>query len=442
MKIEVNRFLLFWVGILCLTFFNVLLYAQNYTISIPIFRLQMVDFAFTISVVYFFIHSFQSKKLYLIQEKPLVLIYSIWLGFTLFSSLLLYRFNYHFVYPFFAHHFTMNYFMSFSVLMICSNKDYNFDGQSLQDFIMKCFNFLIFPIVLFGLTQFVFKTDFLSLNSDTKILQVKSDLLGSFRPRSIFNSSYEFGLFCGLPLVFSLAIMLDKRTNFNVSNLVVFITSLIGVALCQTRNVYLVSFLSMLTLLVIYIYPKRSILIKLFPWVSFAIMLLVFIYVSINALGGDALQNFLSGESSLVRLSFFFTLYEGLVLKSSLLDILFGWGLIQHAGDSNLIWLYPDIYNSEDGTLGIDNLFIGIFLQFGLIGLILFILTYQQFWNVAIKKLQLNQNFFFKASLSLFSVYLAAGMFNLIQVGFWGCMVWFLLLFNLSTAAQVNSTKI
>jgi hypothetical protein len=59
-------------------------------------------------------------------------------------------------------------------------------------------------------------------------------------------------------------------------------------------------------------------------------------------------------------------LFEGYISSSHWYDYFIGWGLIQHAGDSSLISIFPDVFNDDDGTLGFDNWFYPLLCIVGL----------------------------------------------------------------------------
>jgi hypothetical protein len=281
------------------------------------------------------------------------------------------------------------------------------------------------PVFAFACLQYIFKSDFVNLNTEEKTLQATSELLGSFRPRSIFNSSYEFGLYS--LLVFCLFIPLIDIKELKKNKVVLWITvlSAIGIVLSFTRNVYL---LWGMVLIVLYVFKEwqnaiflKRILPHIFTILSFALLLIL----SFQALSGVMLTDFLSSESTFVRFSLLYALMEGLVLNGSIIDILFGWGLIQHAGDSNLISIFPDIYNSEDGTLGVDNLFFAVFLNQGLIGLGIYLVLFQKMWNKLCSYYYASKNALILSSILLLGSFLGAGVFNLVHYGIYGYFVWF-----------------
>ena len=312
-------------------------------------------------------------------------------------------------------------------LQLFGYKELNRDRLLISiDSILNLLGKSYIPVFVFALVQYVFKTDFIGLNTEEKTLQATSELLGSFRPRSIFNSSYEFGLFS--ILVFSFFV---SKLNFNQwkenSNFVLSIVflSAVGIILSFTRNIYMIWAMLLLNL---YVFKREQIhqfIKKILPHIYTLASALLLVVLSLQALSGVMLSDFLSSESTFVRFSFLYALIEGLILNGNIIDYLFGWGLIQHNGDSNLISIFPDIYNSEDGSLGIDNLFFSIFLNQGLVGLALYLIIYQKVWN---RLCWLNKNESSSLVLGttiLFGTFLGAGVFNLINYGVFNNFMWF-----------------
>lgn len=442
MKFYANTFFLVFGILFIYQFFNIPIYFQAYTYKLPIIRLQLVDAAtWALSIGYLSLFLF-AKKIYVWVDPKMVKVYFIWLGYSVLSTILLIRFSYQIPYYLYLLFTLLPYHVMFS-LQLFGYKE--LDRNKLSIFIDQVINVLgksYIPVLVFGLVQYVFKNDFIGLNTEEKTLQATSELLGSFRPRSIFNSSYEFGLFS--VLVFSLY---AAKLNFNRmkenSNfvLVLVLLSSVGVIISFTRNIYMIWAMVLLNL---YVFKKEQIHIfvkKILPYIYTFASALLLVVLSLQALSGVMLSDFLSSESTFVRFTFLYALIEGLIVNGSMVDFLFGWGLIQHNGDSNLISIFPDIYNSEDGSLGIDNLFFSIFLNQGLIGLALYLIIYQKIWNRLCWLNKYHSSSLILGTTILFGTFLGAGVFNLINYGIFNNFLWFFAFATLALSYKVEQRE-
>jgi hypothetical protein len=422
-------------------FFNLPLYFQAYTWKVPIIRLQIVEFAsWAHLLVYIFILFFVTK-VYLWVDKSIIKAYILWLTYSLIANIALIRFSYHPAYYFYLLFTILPYYFLFLMLLIGWDELNRLKLQGFADKIVILLGKSYVFIFIFAVFQFVFKEDFLSLNTSDKTLQVSSELLGLFRPRSIFNSSFEFGLFSILVFsLFSSRIVLGRNQSNRVDWMPT-ILSACGVIISFTRNIYLIWVMALIALFLLQNKKVGSKVLKVVPHVFMFFSSLLLIILAFQALSGLVLSDLFSNESTYVRFTLLYALVEGLVLNSNLIDILFGWGLIQHPGDSTLIGIFPDIYNSEDGTLGIDNLFFALFLYQGVIGLSIFLYLYQKIWNNLCSISRTSNSSLALGAAVFFSTFLGAGVFNLIHYGIFGYLAWFFAFLVLAIYSPLTNPK-
>lgn len=425
MKYFSNTYIIVFGILFIYLFLNIPIYFQAYTWKFPIIRMQLVELATWISVIlYFFIVLFV-KKVFVWIDPSTIKTYLIWLFYSVLANFALIRFSYDPLYYFYLLFTLMPYYFLF-VLLMGGYKE--LDRIKLKGYLNKIIIVLgksYIPVFCFAIVQYLFNDNFLNLNTAEKTIQASSELLGSFRPRSIFNSSFEFGLFGVLIFSFFGSRIINNDNQTNKLNWILTILSTLGVFLSFTRNIYLIWFMAFTALLLLRQRKIGFTFLKSLPHIFIVISSTLLVLLALQALSGIMLTDFLSNESTYVRFTLLYALIEGLIVNGNIWDLLFGWGLIQHAGDSALISIFPDIYNSEDGTLGIDNLFFALFLYQGLVGLILFLVLYQKIWNQLCAIYREVHSSLALGAAAFFATFLGAGVFNLIHYGIFGYFAWF-----------------
>lgn len=440
MKYFANTYLLVFGILFIYLFLNIPIYLQAYTWKIQLIRMQLVELtAWLHATSYLFLFLFV-KRFFIWMDPKVVKVYLIWLIYTLLANFALIRFSYNPSYYFYLLFTLMPYYFLF-LLTMGGFKELNKEKlKTFFDGAITLLGKLYIPVFAFALLQFVFRENFLNLNTEEKTIQVTSELLGLFRPRSIFNSSFEFGLFGILIFsLFSARIKIADKTNTNKLNWLIMILSALGIILSFTRNIYLIWGMAIINLLLLQRKSLTTGFLKVLPHIFMIGSTLLLVVLSLQALSGFMLTDFLSSESTYVRFTLLYALIEGLVFNGNIWDLLFGWGLIQHAGDTSLISIFPDIYNSEDGTLGIDNLYFALFLYQGIIGLGIYLILYQMVWNRVISVYKTYRSDFALGASIIFGTFLGAGVFNLIHYGIFGYFAWF---FAFSVLAIFPSTKL
>ncbi len=404
---------------------NIPLYLQSFLLPVTIIRFQIIDLAAWTLIFAVLFYLLFAKKIVIQIDAGILKWYLIWIGFSMVSVVALLRFNYQIVYDLYLFYFLMTYFVLLFVLAIGFEPNAFKSLDKLIKQIPQILSIIYLPVLLLAIVQFVFHDNFLSMNTDDKTMQASSELLGTFRPRSVFNSSYELGLLATLVFALHFPYIWGKLLQIKSYHWLMCFIGLAGILLSQTRNVYFIALMFVVNFILVKQFFKYKFWLKAMPILFVLLLSSVLVFMAFQALSGDLLSDFFSNESTFVRFTFLYTLMEGLVLKGSPLDLLFGWGLMQHAGDSNIISIFPNIYNSEDGALGIDNLFFGMFLNQGLIGLGIFLTLFYKVWNKLCSLSYETMHPFYYSVMALFGGYLGAGVFNLIHVSVYSNLLWF-----------------
>jgi hypothetical protein len=407
-------------------FFNVFVIVQGSFLGISIFKIQMVEGFIFLATLYQILQLALSRNVVLVQ-KQVFAIQLLFLAYCVLSSLFLIRFSYQPVYIGYIIYYMLLFFaLNLSLFFIDSNS-LKADIERLFKTCYQVFGYSAIVLFFLALLQFALKSPLFELKGEGgKELLVKAELLGTFRPPAIFRSSYEYGILATFVLSLSLAKLLTlNKTKWDY---LFFVFAFLGVLICQTRNIYFYSLMSVFIILVIQYYQSiHKALIKSLPFLFTIILHLLLFYLSFDAIYGDsASTGFADKSSTIVRYTYFIRLFEGYISSSHWYDYFLGWGLIQHAGDSSLISIFPDVFNDDDGTLGFDNLILSVFMYSGIIGVALYLFLYYRIWSVIVNMLNKSKQSFILGFAGFFGAYLAAGVFNLINIGPWSVFTWFL----------------
>lgn len=365
---------------------------------------------------------------------PRTMLY-IWIGFSVASALLLFRFDYGS--PFYVA--LGIYSFLFYPLTICLSllgASASGGDENVLDSFFNISGVVLCPMVLFGLAQWIMHSTLIDVtNSENVSKFVLAEMLGSFRPPSVFTSSFDFGMFCALWLNISAAYFLSKRRRaFAVLCSVV---ALCGISISQTRNVFFTTACSMLFLLFFWWkgrFGKLRGFVSRLPiaYVAGAIALLIYGARSFLATGlaGDP-ESLADSSTVWARFSALLFAYAEIIQPGSVLDFWIGYGLLQRGPATSLSDLYPAITSD----LTIDNTYLSLLLFQGLIGMLLFLMLCLAIWRYLYATSCRRRHPFVIGLTSFVSVYWAAGIFNIMNTGWWAGLILFL-----SVSALVVST--
>ncbi|MDT8068085.1 MAG: hypothetical protein ROO76_07945 [Terriglobia bacterium] len=275
-------------------------------------------------------------------------------------------------------------------------------------------------ILLFGWMQYLVGDPILEVaNADNVSKMVAANVLGTFRPSSVFASSFQFGLFS--VLAFCIAF---SHAVFGRSGVLAWILSMLalsGVALSQTRNVFLCALCCATSLAFLVRWRKRGGRMRLFRFAPFAYMLGsvgMMVYAVIHFLGSDMTKtgDLADASSTWARVSSWQQAWHDIVLRGSLLDSLFGYGITQAGQASD----YRNLYPARAEGLFIDNSFVNLFLLQGVVGLLIFVLLWWIIWKRLLKRTQETWDPLAVGITAFYSTFLAAGVFNILNGQWWG----------------------
>lgn len=425
MNFSLKIFHFYFYALVIYLFFNVFVIVQGSLLGFSIFKIQMVEALIFGAAA---LHVFQlalSKDILLVQKKVFSM-QLLFLAYSVLSSLLLIRFDYQMVYMVYIIYYMLLFFAINLSLFFVDTRGLKSSIESVFKTCYQVFGWSAIVLFFLALLQFAMKSPLFELKGEGgKELLVKAELLGTFRPPAIFRSSYEYGILTTFVLSLSLAKLLTP--NKTIRDYLFFVFALLGVLICQTRNIYFYSLMSTFIILVIqYYHSIHKAILKSLPFLFSIVLHLLLFYLSFDAIYGDsASTGFADKSSTIVRYTYFIRLFEGYISTSHWYDYFLGWGLIQHAGDSSLISIFPDVFNDDDGTLGFDNLILSVFMYSGIIGVALYLFLYYRIWSVLVNMLRTSQQSFVLGFVGFFGAYLAAGVFNLINIGTWSVFTWF-----------------
>ncbi len=338
--------------------------------------------------------------------------------YTLLSSVMLLRFE-DITYPYVAlitH--TLLFYPTTALLMLgCARTGEECRGPGLPTWI----SWVAAAVILFGWLQFGVGKPILEVTNNTNVSKlVETNALGTFRPPSVFESSFQYGLFSLLTA--SLAIstgQAGKRTAWPIALL-----GVSGVALSQTRNVYLCAACTAVSFVLLRLGRKHKWSHRLLGWAPLGYLLSA-VAVMAYAVWGflqSGLQksgDLADASSTWARVSGWQRAWESLVQRGTVFDFLFGYGITQagHASD------YRSLYPSRGEGLFIDNTFINIFLLQGVFGVLFFLSIWCWVWRRLLQVSDSNNEPLAVGLMAYFSAFLAAGMFNILNGQWWGITV-------------------
>jgi len=275
-------------------------------------------------------------------------------------------------------------------------------------------------VLLFGWLQYFARDTFFRVtNSENVSKLVETSTLGTFRPPSIFESSFQFGLFSVLVFCLSASAALfgeGRRRAWLLALL-----ALASVLLSQTRNVYLAAACSIFSLLLLRRARRKGKsfgLIRNLPWAYVAIAVGVMLWAVVQFLASDLqkTEDLADVSSAWARVSGWQTAWQSLVTPGSLFDVLFGYGITQAGHASDYSFLYP----TRGNGLFIDSTFFNLFLFQGAIGLLLYLAIYWTVWTRLLFRVRGSWNPLAVGLACFVSAFLATGVLNIVNGQWWG----------------------
>jgi hypothetical protein len=247
------------------------------------------------------------------------------------------------------------------------------------------------------------------------------DFFGQVRAFSFFSASMNFGIFCAL--CGALGVALSRKMPIKGS-LLCFLSGLACLT-TLTRLCYLV-FICACTYAAVLTFGKKPTRARWHPFLYFGLgmMTVLFGLYSVVSETGD-----LQDAGSLLQRIEQWTYYYELLLHSTLVEKIFGFGIVQLA---KVIPVYPMI---------IDNLFLALILHIGVLGLILFGILLVKMLLYLRRQALVTQQPFIIAAASLWATLACAGIFNILFSSF-GVVFALVLLCKKRTLNTFDTTQI
>jgi len=300
------------------------------------------------------------------------------------------------------------------------------DPKRVRVVIFKTLLVLTVAAVAFAVLQMATQSTIIELSNRHNVSKfVDADMLGTFRPPSFFVSSLDFGLLCLLCFALSLAYISRSR----IGGCIGLVVSLAGIVMSQTRNIYLSASFVVLSFLALRHWRSKATrgwFATILPLVWAAVALSILVMVGVKGFNGEGLgsADMYDLNSTWARVSNWLTAIKWLFGPASLLDKLFGIGIVQAGQASD----YGSLYPARSRDLFIDNTSMSLLLYQGLIGLFLFWTCAYVFWRMLLKRVLHSNDWFSLGIASFAAVYISCGMFNILSYGTWAGMELFCVL--------------
>lgn len=290
-------------------------------------------------------------------------------------------------------------FLSYDIyFLLFSFSLFNFGKGICEKRINKLIFILLFISLLGGFLQLVFGTDLFLKNFGARASS-SSVFFDKDRLFSFYSTALVFGLALTVFVFYFIIWFESKKLNF--LRVIIFVPvvllSLILIYETYTRNVYLYFLGCLFSYLLLHNKKKPSKIIKYIPYILLSgILFGIFFILPIIAMAGSDGFSLFYSDTATLRFSNWDVIFQSAI--SDPLNIIIGTGLVQHGGN-----------HYQPGLL-IDNTFIAIFYQYGLLGVCSFIFLFHKLWVLLLSgNLQEQRN---KWIVVIISPCLMAGIFN------------------------------
>jgi hypothetical protein len=339
-------------------------------------------------LTYLFFH----QKIF-IKKSSLYALYLVYIVYLLFDyTFMLFYFNYSINYLAVSFS-SSDYIIMITFLIFVLFKANQYDNK---------FTIIVFTlgiiVVIGGIEQYLIGTQKFIVTTTNKDIN-SYNFYGQDRLFSYFSSGLNFGVFLSFLLVSVLTYMkpLLSIKNFLLIPFILLILFLIYNTF--TRNVYVMVIMSLFSLSLFSMGLKR--IIRYLPYIYGIAIVVLLSKIASNLSASVSGSNIDSAQSTFMRFlnwGHVLTLY----MRGDTMSQLFGLGLIQNSN------LNPDLV--------IDNTFLGILLQHGLIGLILFLFLWHQIWIYLLDRYYTSIDRLSLIVAVMFSTFFAINMLNTIYV--------------------------
>jgi len=313
---------------------------------------------------------------------------------------------------------TVSFYPTVALLMIACARLRDEAGQ--QGIIPSWIVWGAVAVLLFGWVQYIVGEPILEVSNDENVSKlVASKVLGTFRPPSVFDSSFQFGLFS--VLVFCLAVTQAMFGKGGKRAWLLAILAFSAIGISQTRNVFLCGACCAASMFLLLRNRKHGGQLWVLRYAPLAYglgALGLMAYAVMDFLGSDMSKtgDLADASSTWARVSSWQQAWENLVMRGSAVDSLFGFGITQAGQASD----YRNLYPTRSEGLFIDSTFVNLFLLQGIVGLLIFLAVWWLIWK---RLLRLSETTWEPLTVGVtvfYSTFLAAGIFNILNGQWWG----------------------
>jgi hypothetical protein len=241
--------------------------------------------------------------------------------------------------------------------------------------IIKIILLLFFPLAAVGLWQSLSNHPLLPTLSADKYFQVYSwDFYGRVRAFSFFGSASNFGHFLALVAAMSVVGLRQWRGRRRVLAALVLTSSLVSTYFTLTRATYVEVTLAVTTAVLITFFRWRGVRLSLL-WPLYASLGLFIVFVAPSLVASLRGTGHLLADASLLMRYEEWAHYGGIWLNHGVAQMLFGTGLMQSSR-------FP-----ITRSIVIDNVWLSLLFQLGLVGFIVVLLFLWQLWKELLNSL-------------------------------------------------------
>jgi len=221
-------------------------------------------------------------------------------------------------------------------------------------------------IVIYGYLQHFFNEPLLFYNKPYYYISKQIHYIRAF---SILPSRIEYGKLNAIIASLMLYLIFAKKNNYRFFYFIVFIVSLVAIYFSTERDSFVLFLMFAFNLFLL----KLNINLNKIVFLNLILILLIPFLLFNLSISYSISDSLMRTNSLLDRLYWWGYIINNYVINGKILNILFGYGLVQ---TTNLTSYSVEYTN---GKLWIDNLFLTIFLYQGLVGVILFLYFYVKY---------------------------------------------------------------
>lgn len=274
---------------------------------------------------------------------------------------------------------------------------------------------LFVPLVLLGIWQGATNHPVLPTTSVDRYFQVYSwDFYGRVRAFSLFSSASNFGHFLALVAAMNVAAIYQWKGRRKLVATMGLVLALIATYLTLTRATYVEVLLAVTTAILITRFKRRGFRLSLLWGIYASIGLLVAFAAPVIVAGIHSTDHNTLADASLIMRYEEWAKYGGIWLNHGISTMLFGTGLMQSSRFSIV------------RHITIDNAWLSLLFQFGLVGFIIVMAYLWGLWKILLGALQAHpRSIITTGVVSTCSAFPFTSIFGITTVGYFLLfMIW------------------